>query len=379
MAIEKKKPSMLERLKREAKRVNDVEESRGDFTRMFKPEKGDNLIRILPHWDVKKRSNGDELFFARRLVHYLPVTNREGGQYNAPLRCLKDEQEESCPACQVFSRLKKAQSKKANDFRPTERYLYNIIDYGAKGGEQKEPAVVVYAAPFSIHKEVMNWVEELGTEFWDLETGRDWKLKKTVDASKGARNGTSYKLIPKLQDSAVPKKLHPLLEKMANLDEMWAVYSEENILKALKLAGQEVDEDDEEEEDEDEPKRKAKPKAKQEEEEDEDEEDEEEEEDEVKPKSKSKPKAKAKVEDDEDEDDEEEDVRPKARAKPKAKIEEDEDEEDEVEEDVEEDEEEEEEEVKPKKTTSKSKPVATKKKSKGSDSDIDDELRSLGI
>ncbi len=359
----KKKGSMLDRLKNEAKRVNDVEASRGDFTRMFKPEKGDNLIRILPHWDVKKRSNGDELFFARRLVHYLPETGRDGGQYNAPLRCLKDDQDEACPACQVYARLKKSQNKKANDFRPTERYLYNIIDYGAKGGETAEPQVVVYAAPFSIHKEVMNWVEELGTEFWDLEAGRDWKLKKLVDASKGARNGTSYKLMPKLQDSAVPKKLRELLDKMADLDAMWAGYDEAKILKALKLAGQsveEADEETEEEEDEEEDEAPKKGKSKTKAKEDEDEEEEEEKED----------------DDSDDDEEEEEEKSAKKSAKPKAKPKAEADDEEEESDDEESDDEEE---VKPKKVTKAEAPAKAKVKKKSSDTDIDDELRSLGV
>ena len=366
---------MLAKLKNEAKRVNDVAESRGgDFgPSLFKPEKGPNLIRILPHWNKKKRQS-DELFFVRRLVHYLPVNKTDGtGTYNAPIRCLKDDQDETCPACVAYGRLKKAQSKKTSDLRPTERYLYNIIDYGTA---EREPQVMVYSAPFTIHKEVMNWVEELGTEFWSVESGRDWKLIKSVDAKKGARNGTSYKMMPKLQDTAIPKKLIPLLDNMVDLEKMWGEYDEKGMAKSLKAGGflvkdedseEEVDEEVDDEDEEETPKPKSKPKAKpKDEDDDEEEEDEDEDEEESKSKKSAKPKAKPKAEDDEEEEeeedeDEEETPKSKKSAKSKAKPEAEDDEEEEEDEDEEE------------------APKSKVKKSSRRGDDVEDELRKLGV
>lgn len=345
--------SLLNKLKKEAKRVNDVEAQRSSgFQKFFKPDVGDNMIRILPHWDKNKR---DEEFYVRRLLHYLPVVGNDGNDHNSAFRCLKDR-EEKCPACIAYARLKKDKNnKKADALRPSERYIYNVIDYG---NTEREPSVIAYMAPFSIHKELMNFVDEYGTEFWSIDNGRDWKLKKAVDKSKGAKFGTSYKMYPKMADSAVPKKLLALLKEMTNLDELYAEFDVKAMLASMKKLGvtsqeeesEESDEEEDEEEDEKSTKKSVKKKKPEPEEDDEeDEEEEEEEEEEEKPAAKKKKPEPEPV---------------KKKKKPEPEPEEDEDEE--------EDEEEEEE------------PAAKKKKkftrsAKSADDELEDDLKRLGI
>jgi len=398
--------SLLAKLKKHGEKVREEQATRrfDDNPDTFKPPEGDSAIRILPHWDADRRSDGESFFFVRRMIHFIPQQKSDGsGTYNGPIAC-RQMFGKPCHACKAVEKLRKAKLKqKAGDIKATERYLYNIIDYGEKGS--REPAVMVYTAPPSIHAEILAWLDDLNEEFWDLKAGRDWKLTKSVDKKKGAQFGTRYKIKPSLQPSAVPSKmLKGLDDKLTNLDEMWNK-DEEKLMKAgLKILGIKLDgsveEDDDEEDDDDEddrrpskkkaskdddddeedddeddrrpkPKSKAKPADDDDEEEEEDEEpapkpkkklkaapppddDDEEEEEEEEPKPKAKVKAKAKPEpEEEDDDDEEEEPKPKAKKKAKAEPEEEEDE----------------------------APKKFKRKAKKADDeeDLDDELKRLGV
>lgn len=367
--------SLLDKLKNKAKEVKVEAEERQSFfddVRLFKPATGDNIIRILPHWDPKKRADGESEFWVKRVIHYLPTKKRDGsGTVNVPFACLA-QFDEDCPACSAFNRLRKIKAKNAGDLKPQERYLYNIIDYGTK---DSGPELCVWAASFGLYTEIMEWTVEIDCEFWSLKKGRDWKLKKTVDKNKAPQFGTKYKMMPKPNDSAVPPKiLSELDEKMTNLDEVWVDNDREKMTDAIALLGVEVEDEpkkskakarDEDEEEDERPKKKSKSRD-----EDEDE----------RPRKKS---SKARVEeeeeetdDEEEEDDEEEseeeDEAPKSKkSKPSRRDEEDEaDDEEEDEGDDEEDDEEEEEEERPLKKAAKG---------KKSDDALTSELKRLGV
>lgn len=367
--------SLLAKLKKHGEKVREEQATRrfDDNPDTFKPPEGDSAIRILPHWDKDRRSDGESFFFVRRMIHFIPQQKSDGsGTYNGPIAC-RQMFGKPCHACKAVDKLRKAKLKqKAGDIKATERYLYNIIDYGEKGS--REPAVMTYTAPPSIHAEILAWLDDLNEEFWDLKAGRDWKLTKSVDKKKGAQFGTRYKIKPSLQPSAVPSKmLKGLDEKLTNLDDMWNK-DEEKLMKAglkilgIKLDGSvEGDDDEEEEEDEDDRRPSAKKKSR-----DDDDEEEDDDEDDRRPKAKSK----AKPDDDEEEEEEEDEPKPKAKVKAKAKPEPEE-------------EDDEEEEPAPKKKKAKAEPEDDeeeepkkfKRKAKKADDeeDLDDELKRLGV
>ncbi len=209
---------LLAKLKAEAQRTKSAAETReaqgGEFTKVnwFQPKKGDTSIRILPHWKKPK----DELFFLQVRTHFgVTVKGKDGNEYQIPVRCLRDF-EENCPLCDEYDSLDKEERKTKRDLRATERYLYNIFDYDAK--EFK-----VYAAPTTVHEAVFGWVDDLG-DVTDFAKGRDWKLTKKVDKSKGRMFGTSYDIKPKLTETAVPKKV--LAELKEKITDLTTVYSE---------------------------------------------------------------------------------------------------------------------------------------------------------
>jgi len=209
---------LLDRLKAEAKQLKTREESResGTFEKInwFSAQKGDNLVRIMPN------KNPDELFFKKVNIHYIKIKKKDGGMANVPVRCMSDF-DKTCPLCTVYRELIGSDETKddAKNFRPIERYIYNLLDYSKR-------EVTVYAAPLTVHSGFMEWIEELDTDISDLEIGHDFKIIKEVDPKKGIQFGTSYKVRPKLKPSAVPTKLRGLEVDVIELDK---IYGEERL------------------------------------------------------------------------------------------------------------------------------------------------------
>jgi hypothetical protein len=226
--------SLFERMKAEAKRHAKEIEDRPSFDKIpwFVPKPGDNTVRILPHW----KNPNDEFPHVKKMIHYLPKKLESGRTVEIPMACLEMFDKE-CPACKTFQMLKAKGSDKADSFRQTKRYLYNVLDYGVVSGKKEaEPSVKVYAAPASVYDQIMVFVDEMEDPFWSFEKGRDWRIKKKMDASKGAKFGTSYKVIPSMKTSAIQEKLKSLISNTFNLDKIWNETSEEvMIAEAGKL------------------------------------------------------------------------------------------------------------------------------------------------
>jgi len=224
-----KKVSLMDRLKEKAKEVEERKEERAkggfDIVPMFKPKEGDQIVRILPHWD----DPDNKFYFVEKVIHYIPKKLDDGRKVNIPVACL-EEFDEECPICQAVVRLRAADKKDedAKNIRKQRKALYNIIDY-------QEKAVVVWAVPETLHEDFMTWLGDAG-EFWSLEAGRNWKLKKKVDPKRGPIS-TTYKIFPDMKESAVPSKLEGELDNMFNLDEVWSENGKETMLEALDLLG----------------------------------------------------------------------------------------------------------------------------------------------
>jgi hypothetical protein len=291
----------------ENKKLKEQADNRGQqFEKLeyFKPKTGDNMIRLLPNLEEIEKT------WVVVKVHFLPTLTKDGKEVNVPVRCLADyEEAEKCPACKEYKRLMDEGDKEAaKQFRVKEQFLYNVLDYTGK-------KVMPYAMPSKAHETIMSFLEDLGGAAFDMEEGRDWKLTKKVDPSKGRIFGTEYQIKPVMKESAVPEKFSADIEAAKPLTEIYPesdlAATKKRMLKLLEL--------DEEEEEEEAPKKKAPAggkatpaKNKYEDDEDEDE------------SYAKKPLAKKKVV---EEEEDEEDYTPK---KKKAKVEVEEDLEDEI-------------------------------------------------
>lgn len=297
----------------ENKKIQEKAETRGQqFEKIeyFKPKTGDNMIRLLPNLsDIEKT-------WVIVRVHFLPTVKKDGGEVNVPVRCLEDFGEK-CPACKEWKRLLDEGDKEtAKNYRAREQYLYNVLDYTGK-------KVLPYAMPSKAHETIMSFLEDLGGAAFDLDEGRDWKLTKKVDPSKGRIYGTEYQIKPVMKESAVPEKFREDIDAVKPLDEIYPDTDEEkaSVKKRMaKLLGNDVEDDENEEPVKKKSSTKATPaKNKYEDEDEEDEEyvkkttttkkskyvEEDEDEEVVPPPKKAAPKPKAKVEvEDEDLEDE---------------------------------------------------------------------------
>jgi len=301
------KTSLLDRLRAEAKKLKEDAATRGNFEKVdwFYAAAGDNLLRILPHPKSK-----DEFFFKEVRLHFMPFKKNNGSMVQVPVRCLYDF-DEKCPLCLAFEKVVRTDKEKAQGFRVTTRYLYNVINY-------TERKVQPYAAPKTVHEEVMGWLGEFNSDVSNVDTGRDFKIsKKTVSGR------TSYSVKPSMKESAVPEKLRPLLNNCVDFDELYKSNEKAKMMEflgasgALKKAAKDEEEEPEVDVEEDDvpfappPRKKVAPKAEEEDEpvfEEEEEEEKEEEEKEVVKKSAAKvKKSLAKIKEEEDEVSEDDD------------------------------------------------------------------------
>jgi len=374
-----KPKSLLDRMKEKAREANERREARQanfDSTNWLKIEEGDNRVRLLPHW-----GDEDKFPFEEKTVHYVPKKKRDGTVYNGPICCL-ETLDKTCPFCDAWRVAKKdnPKSKMTEALRPTKRVLWNVVTFGGKE-KATEPAVKVWGCPESLHEEILGWVGDLGS-FWDIDEGRNWRVRKTIDKKRGARMGTEYKVYPDMKESALPEKFKALLTDRVDLSEIWA--PEDDATYAFALAELGIGSDEYEEEETSKPVKK-KP-TKKVVEEDEDEED-----DTFGGLAETVSKKKAKVV---EEDDEDEEPAPRKRFEKKAKVVEEDDEDEEpaprkrfekkakpvVEED-----EDEEEEPTPRKKSEKSSSTKSHSKKRTLDDDLgiedelEKELRTLGI
>lgn len=285
-----------------------AEESGFEKIEWFKPKTGENMIRLIPNLNDVENS----VMVVK--VHYLPMVTKDGKEVNVPVRCLADyAHPQKCPACQKNEELYKAGDKEeAKKYRAKEQYLYTVLDYTGK-------KIVPFVMPMSAHSTIIGYMDDLGESVFDIENGRDWKLVKKVDPSKGRIFGTEYTIRPSMKESSIPEKFKALVDEQISLSDL---YPETDLAKSKKRmlellgesSGAESDEDEYEEEVR--PAKKAAPA----------------------PAKKAAPapspaKKKAVVEDEDDDygfEDEDEAPKVKPKAKAKAKVDIDEDLEDEL-------------------------------------------------
>lgn len=224
----------MEKLRKENARLEEQEKKRGQkFTKVewFKPQKGDNKIRILPDPDAPD----DNLPYRRVHIHFFKKTLEDGRVITLAGRCLREFDEE-CPLCDEYEVLVKKDKDAARNLRRVERYIYNIIDL-------HKMSVHPYAAGKTVHEQITGCAGDVGTDMgtnvFSLEDGRGWTLVKKVTGA-GAFN-VSYGLRVGPSNSKLPSKLMPLVDEALDLK---TLYSENLRSDMLKFLGYE--EDDEE-------------------------------------------------------------------------------------------------------------------------------------
>lgn len=238
----------LEKLKKENERLKKEAESRGtggfEKANWFKPEMGDNMIRIL--------SRGEDFPYVEMHVHYVTVKKKDGGNVQVPMRCLADL-EKDCPLCDAYEKVVKADKERARSLLRRRVYLYNVINYKTR---QVQP----WAAGIQVHEQIMGYAADIADEdsnVFSEEAGRDWKLIKKKDPRKPGNLGINYTIRPSSKDTAIPEKVAILVEGAVDLTTLYPHQADDE-RKMREFLGESTDEV-EADEDEDLPVVKAPP------------------------------------------------------------------------------------------------------------------------
>ena len=191
--------SVLDKI-REAKKRTEEQLSRGGGgarAKFWRPEAGDNKIRIMPTW----ADDGDfaEQFWREVAQHWQVNEDQRG-----PILCPRNTPylEGDCPICEFVDELKKDKTnveaqKLAKDLRAKRAYLLNVVVLkdpvytAADVAEFKQanpdrdcpfepgsPKVQIYACPTSIFDQILGLCSSSGQDMTDIAEGRDLTIKK---------------------------------------------------------------------------------------------------------------------------------------------------------------------------------------------------------
>jgi hypothetical protein len=179
-------------------------ESKGGIADRWKPQGGENPIRVLPHTLKYFTEEIAEIAFTF-FAHF--EVGPEGAK--EMVVCPKTlNRKNRCPICEANAALAKtgdpADAAMANDMGIRRRYLMNILDL--KNAETIAKGVQVLECGPSIHNEVLKWCNEKWGDPLDLEAGRDMTLTMTLPAS-GDKKRTNYSVEPDPAKTAVSAKL----------------------------------------------------------------------------------------------------------------------------------------------------------------------------
>lgn len=179
-------------------------ESKGGIADRWKPQTGENSIRVLPH--TLKYFTEDIAEIAFTFFAHFEV-GPEGAK--EMVVCPKTlNRKNRCPICEANAALAKTgdptDAAMANDMGIRRRYLMNILDL--KNAETIAKGVQVLECGPSIHNEVLKWCNEKWGDPLDLEAGRDMTLTMTLPAS-GDKKRTNYSVEPDPEKTSVSAKL----------------------------------------------------------------------------------------------------------------------------------------------------------------------------
>lgn len=244
------------------KQLDRLNESMSSIYSWWKPEQGDNTIRILPPISEAADFPYEEVF-----LHY--------GLGDVPITCLGSK----CPICAFIKQ--SGQSKQFKQIRKARRLFFQLIDRDMEVPEpmiwSAGPGFLQYFLPIFLD------VDEYG-DVTDLEEGTDFVINR-----KGTGLKTKYNYRIKRNPSSVSEdsdELKEILDDVIDLSMISKKLDVDEVDDLLQEYLSDKDLDDDFFDDDDEPPQRRKRKKKKSKREVEPEEEEEEEEEEEKPKSK---------------------------------------------------------------------------------------------
>jgi hypothetical protein len=190
----------------------------GTRARFWRPQDGENRIRIMPAWSQEGNFAGQ---FWREIGQHWNVSDSQRG----PVLCPKNTPHLTgeCPICQFYDELKKDKGdvraqETAKDIRSKTAFLLNIVDisdeeYTAKDVAEFKQArpendvpfevgdvkVQVYACPSTVFNQILSTIQVNGTDVTDPTEGHDVIIRKT---GKGLK--TRYETTIVLKSTTAP-------------------------------------------------------------------------------------------------------------------------------------------------------------------------------
>lgn len=171
--------------------------SAGGNINWWRPQWGDNLVRVLPPIDE------EDVFFHETARH------RINGEW---YYCLKHKQDPetgrsmSCPICEARKRLFRSGDQDlisvAKEVKPRKQFLMNIVDRKS----DDESQVSVYAAGVKIWNKMVSTMLDDDIDITDVEEGYDFLIKK--EEGPKTENGQ----FPTYDNSKAKRKSSPLHE-----------------------------------------------------------------------------------------------------------------------------------------------------------------------
>lgn len=188
--------------------------------KFWRPEDGENIIRILPPWTTEGPFSGQ---FWREMYQHWNVSTEQKGPVMCPAKT--PGLDASCPVCEFVDELRADKSNPegqilAKDLRVKLVYLLNIIvtddpTYTAKDmaeWKKSRPDTEVpfavgatkiqfYACPTTIFEQILNLISRNKSDITDLSSGRD--LTVTKFPNKKEPKLTRYQVTPSFETSEV--------------------------------------------------------------------------------------------------------------------------------------------------------------------------------
>lgn len=203
------------------------QESRKSKIDFFKPKKGENLIRILPHWETLDDS---KLNFVERRIHFLPMRGKNDRFIKIPARKLSELNEEDL-VDRYYDELEAKDPEAAKDLRSRHQVLFNIVEYDAV--KRNENPIKVWAISRQLAEKLWLQAQEAGSSCVNIDADYDWKVFKNVDPKKGPIHGVSYEVILGRQKTAIPQVVKDQLGNMTNLETVYTENLREYFIKII--------------------------------------------------------------------------------------------------------------------------------------------------
>lgn len=162
----------------------------------FKPQWGENVVRILPAIDK------EDLFFHATARHRVDSDFYYCLKYHVDLKTGRGEK---CPICEARTRFFRSGDpeliKLAKDIKAKKQFLINLIDRNSE-----DPAkVFLYAAGVKIYNKMVSAMLDDEIDITDIENGFDFVVKKEEGPT--LEDGKSF---PSYDNSRAKRKISPL-------------------------------------------------------------------------------------------------------------------------------------------------------------------------